>query len=277
MELASTISIPVGKEELCVHLLKLEQEGKLHHAYLFLGPPHIGKTAVIQYFIDHVHLAEVFSLTPLTDENGKKSRSIGIEQVRDVLTSLSHSSMAEGIRVVIVNKASDLTHEAANALLKKLEEAPPRTIFFLCAADRSSVLPTIGSRCHAIYFPLVAAKELERAFGSDMQAFEEIVCGRPGIASLCAATVTRQETLQTYGKIKNLLTSSLEKVIGTCSSLRVEDLEFVELALHSSLRSVMHDSQETERYVRLYEKTLAAREYLKSSLPLERVWESLFI
>jgi DNA polymerase-3 subunit delta' len=84
--------------------------------------------------------------------------SITIEQVRQLTSALSLSLyVAAGVRVVIIDDAHALTTEAQNALLKLIEEPPPQTIFILIADHAEALLPTVRSRCTAVYFPRLAA------------------------------------------------------------------------------------------------------------------------
>jgi len=80
--------------------------------------------------------------------------SISIEQVRGLLAPLSLSlTNPGGTRMVIVDQADALTVEAQNALLKLIEEPPPATTFVLVAGQLEQLLPTVRSRCVAVYFP----------------------------------------------------------------------------------------------------------------------------
>ncbi|HSX02549.1 MAG TPA: AAA family ATPase [Candidatus Saccharimonadia bacterium] len=85
--------------------------------------------------------------------------SVTIEQVRQLGHSLTMTPYyAEGKRLVVIDRAEALTVEAQNALLKLIEEPPPRTHFVLVAEQLGALLPTMCSRLVPIYFaPLPAA------------------------------------------------------------------------------------------------------------------------
>ncbi len=74
------------------------------------------------------------------------SASIGVEEVRRLRSFLSLTSPG-GWRAMIVDPANDLTIASANALLKAIEEPPPRTVFFLIGHGAATVMATIRSRC----------------------------------------------------------------------------------------------------------------------------------
>lgn len=89
-----------------------------------------------------------------TDSSGsKKLLQIKIDAVRDILMPLTESSMRGGRCVVLINPAESLNHQAANALLKILEEPPESVIFLLVSNNRDRLLPTIKSRCRQLILP----------------------------------------------------------------------------------------------------------------------------
>jgi DNA polymerase-3 subunit delta' len=78
------------------------------------------------------------------------SRQIRIEQVRDLSAELALTSHAGGYKVGVLTPADALNRFAANALLKTLEEPPPRTLLVLVATQPSRLPPTILSRCQRL-------------------------------------------------------------------------------------------------------------------------------
>jgi DNA polymerase III subunit delta' len=87
-------------------------------------------------------------LRPLED-----SRQLRIEQVRELTAELSLTSHAGGYKVGVLTPADALNHFAANALLKTLEEPPPRTLLVLVATQPSRLPPTVLSRCQRLKLP----------------------------------------------------------------------------------------------------------------------------
>ncbi len=90
----------------------------------------------------------------------KEKRFIAIAEARNVIGSLGLGSHRGGNRVILVSPLEQLKPDAANTLLKSLEEPPPQTIFILVTARLDRVLPTIRSRCR-----LLQAPKPERAIG----------------------------------------------------------------------------------------------------------------
>lgn len=99
-------------------------------------------------------------LTPETDaKTDKTSKVIKVDQVREVVNFASKSAQMGGYRVVIVSPAHALNVQAANALLKTLEE-PGRDTLFLLITDRPmELLPTIRSRCRQMPLTVPAYQE----------------------------------------------------------------------------------------------------------------------
>ena len=87
-------------------------------------------------------------------EAGKPSLVIKVEQVRELADFLYIGSHRGGLRVALFHPAEDMNENAANALLKGLEEPPAAAVFILVSGRPAQLLPTIRSRCVALPVPL---------------------------------------------------------------------------------------------------------------------------
>ena len=88
------------------------------------------------------------------------AREIRIISIRE-LKKLSALSMTEGYyKVFLISNADELNDEAANSLLKILEEPPAKTLFILTTSRKETILPTILSRCQELYFDNLSAEEI---------------------------------------------------------------------------------------------------------------------
>jgi DNA polymerase-3 subunit delta' len=106
---------------------------------------------------------DVLRVGLLTDERtGRPKTEIGIDQMREV-TSLASLLPYEGkYRLFIIDGAERLSKEAANALLKTLEEPPPQVVFLLLTAAEGALLPTVTSRCQRLELRPLPEAEVSR-------------------------------------------------------------------------------------------------------------------
>ncbi|HEX2728120.1 MAG TPA: hypothetical protein VHM16_00110 [Rubrobacteraceae bacterium] len=143
------------------------KSGEVAHAYLFGGPTGVGKRTVAQRFgAELVAAGDAMmedrarrGLHPDLVEVRPEGVFTTIGQVREVLR-LAASRPFEGARRVFILEADTLNVQAANALLKTLEEPEGETVFVLLAASREGVMPTISSRAQTVRFNPVAVGEV---------------------------------------------------------------------------------------------------------------------
>ncbi|HAA94452.1 MAG TPA: hypothetical protein DCE26_02035 [Dehalococcoidia bacterium] len=162
-----------GQDHLLRQLEPGLRQGRQSHAYLLVGPPQVGKMSLAINLAQAVnclegpgvpcgsctqctriaqgHHADIRVLIPGEGENARSARfAIGIVDVHEVLRRVSLNPFEGATSVVIVDGAESLTEDAANALLKMLEEPPPQVMFLLLTANESAVLATIRSRCQSL-------------------------------------------------------------------------------------------------------------------------------
>ncbi len=111
-------------------------------------------------------------------EGGKTKKSISVDQARELPEFFSKSPSQARYRVAIIDAADDLNINAANALLKVLEEPPERGVLFLVTHAPGRLLATIRSRCRRLAFPVWP-----------QHALEELVRNRTGVTSAEAARI----------------------------------------------------------------------------------------
>jgi len=152
--------------------------GRVHHAYLFVGPAGTGRHDAAWAFAQALQCEDSREdacgrCVPCMKasrrvhpdirwvEPAEGRASIGIDQVRAIRSEVAYGPYEGKYRVYIVTPAEQLAPEAQNALLKLLEEPPPRTVFVLVAESAHAVLPTVVSRLQPVRFHLVPADEIE--------------------------------------------------------------------------------------------------------------------
>ncbi len=153
--------------EWAVHLLRQAlEEGELSHAYLFTGPPGVGKGTLARalaaallcqghprpcgecrscHLVASGNHPDLFWVQPESEAGRLK-----VEQVRELQRHLSLTPNMARYRVAVLDRFDQATPSAANALLKTLEEPPDFVVLILLAPDTDSLLPTIVSRCQVI-------------------------------------------------------------------------------------------------------------------------------
>lgn len=187
----------IGHTQIVSLFSRLIQSGQLSHAYCLAGPAHIGKHTMAreiaaQYLGTSVSQLsihpDVYQMTPEDKENGK----IKIEAVRNCKEFLSHTSVHRHGLVVIIDDAHTLTDEAANALLKSIEEPPKNTLFLLVTPFEALLPETIRSRCQTVQcMPMSSASIIQALIArgvsaADAHMYASVADGRIGVALMCA-------------------------------------------------------------------------------------------
>lgn len=145
----------VGQEQVTSPLANSLREGKIGHAYLFIGPRGTGKTSVARIF---AHEVNSFPYTieddyvDIIEIDGASNR--GIDNIRELREKVAIAPTAGKYKIYIIDEVHMLTKEAFNALLKTLEEPPAHAIFIMATTDAYKVPVTITSRAQTYTFRL---------------------------------------------------------------------------------------------------------------------------
>lgn len=177
---------------------------RIAHAYLFFGPPRVGKETFALEFAKTLQC-----LRPQNEGSCGSCRSctlfqtrthpdlvilassdttLGIDRVREFVRNLSLKRAVSPLRVGIVSEAEKLTEEAGNCLLKTVEEPPADSIIILITSRLWSILPTIISRTQLVEFLPLSENEVKR-YLLEKEGLEEKKAIR--IASLAMGSIGR--------------------------------------------------------------------------------------
>ncbi len=180
----------IGHEKIFAHLKSLGAAGTLHHAQLFVGPQHVGKTKIallLSVFLQGGEGNVIFKkqimegLSADTQVFLDDGENLPIEKIRGIVER-SNQTHSLPYLIFIIENLGRMKPEAANALLKTLEEPHEGTLFFLTANQEEDVLPTLRSRCHVTNFQTVSEARLTEMCEGNVYTEQLLLfaMGRPG-------------------------------------------------------------------------------------------------
>ena len=204
------------------------RSGKGHHAILIEGEEGIGKATLAFRFANHVlsyptpeTAPEMMSdpdtnslvsrqvssgashnllhLTkPVDEKTGKVKSAITVDEVRRAGHFFSQTAGGGSWRIVIIDAADDLNRNAANAILKILEEPPKRSLFLVLSHAPGRLLPTIRSRCQPLRLSPLDHEDMHRSLAHLGIGFRDAK-QEEGVLNLAGGSVARALKLVNYG------------------------------------------------------------------------------
>ncbi len=234
----------IGQGQAVRALATALERGWLSHAYLLVGPPHVGKGTLALRLAQALNcLASVQERPCLACRQCRRiegrlhadlhlltveppHREIRIAQVRELERALALKPFEGRVRVAIVDPADAMNLEAQNAFLKTLEEPPPDTVLVLVTAREAALLPTIRSRCRRTALGTAPVDELARALaghGLSTDEAERIARwseGRPGLAlSLAGDSELRRQREEEVDRAMSLAQMPLPRRLALAEEL----------------------------------------------------------
>jgi DNA polymerase-3 subunit gamma/tau len=170
----------VGQEHVVRTLRNAVEQGKVHHAYLFVGSRGTGKTSMAKILAACLNCAgtaersgptiqpcgtcdscvSIASATSLDVIEMDAASNNSVDDIRDLRESVVYAPVSGRHKVYILDEAHMLSTQAWNAFLKTLEEPPPNTVFVLATTEAAKVLPTVVDRCHRFDFARPTVEQL---------------------------------------------------------------------------------------------------------------------
>lgn len=222
---------------------------RMHHAWLITGTKGLGKATLAYRFarralgarqngarpldvdpedqiarrVTALSHPDLFVLRRGYNDRGKPRREITVDDARELGAFFALAPSEGGMRVAIIDAVDDLNRNAANAILKTLEEPPARSVLLLVCHAPGAILPTIRSRCRRLALRRLSDAQVRTAMGADADdAIIALAKGRPGRAIALkaqgldagAARLDRAQSAIESGQAGPVLNGLYEKISG---------------------------------------------------------------
>jgi DNA polymerase-3 subunit delta' len=301
------------RDEIRAELARARAGDKVHGAYLFEGPPGTGKRDTARWFARLLlckgaapdalepcgacHDCRLLATDAHPDLHFVEPDGawIKVDAIRELRSALGLVANERGRRVALVLEAERLRAEAANALLKTLEEPPRGAVLLLVTASAEALPRTLRSRTLRVRFPPFSERAVAAALEAEgMTAADAALASQLGGASPAAARAWAEESLDEAREMHDVLERSdqltVTDVLDFAESFRRAGEEGRERArayidaqsafarARAEAAAVAADSRALERWLRAFESASAARAELeKRNLNPQLVVESLLL
>lgn len=210
----------IGNQRIKKHLAAVLQSHKLPKAYIFYGPEGVGKASMAFLLAKALNCRQFAGescdkcnscfkiekrIHPDVQYYQPEAKEISINQMRRLSSQINLKPLEGRYKVFIIDPAERLSQEAANALLKTLEEPPANSLIILITANLSSLMPTIRSRCQLLHFSVIPRKDLEEIL---IEKFDYQAAEARSLAHLSSGSLGRALSInlvESYDKRKREL------------------------------------------------------------------------
>ena len=268
----------IGHQQAANMLASAYRAGKLPHALIFAGPVGIGKATLAFHLAHHLlkhpisgeaplalatpdptsslfrqiatgaHPSVLHLTRPLNDKTKSFKTVVTVDEIRKVSRFLSLTSHDGSYRVVIVDPADDMNTNAANALLKNLEEPPARSLFILIVHAPGSLLPTIRSRCQMVRLTPLDDESLLTVLGTTEPPPPEDPEARAALVARAGGSVRNAILLTQYGglEIAEALDALVKSYAGELEQSKARANIFYPGAVRTAMRAKAMPGEDPE-------------------------------
>ncbi len=277
-----TFDAVIGQPPIIQTLKNAITENLVAHAYIFSGMRGVGKTTTARILAKALNCVHGPTINPCGQcdpcREIAEGRAVdvleidaasnrGIDEIRELRENVRYLPARDLYKVFIIDESHMLTTEAFNALLKTLEEPPPRTLFVLATTEPHRIPPTIRSRCQSFHFRSISFSEILAVL--ERVAREEKICIEPEALAVmtraaegslrdalsildqamayCGKEISASEVRELLGVVSQEVLDRLLSAIAVQSSEKV--LELVDELVREG-HSLQHFCREALRYIR---------------------------
>ncbi len=281
----------VGQVHVVQTLENSIKNGRISHAYLFCGPRGSGKTTIARLFAKAINCENPKNgfepcnkCSSCTEIMAQKSIDLieidaashrGIDDIRELREGIKFAPVKSKYKIFIIDECHQLSKDAANALLKTLEEPPNHAIFLLATTEAHKMISTIVSRCHRFDFKRLQVPEIIKKL--EFIAKKENVKLEPAALSIIAlnsrGSFRDAESLLdqciSFGKENSIIKAQdIKDLLGIVEVGQVAN--FVDqLVLHNSKEAILALNSMAEAGIDLQEFTKTLVFYLRQALLLK--------
>lgn len=255
-----TFSEVIGQEHIVKTLTNAIVHDRVSHAYLFYGPRGTGKTTIARLLAKAVNCENrkkgayepCNKCDSCREINEGKSLDLieidaasnrGIDEIRELKSGINFTPVKSKYKVFIIDEAHQLTKEAANALLKVIEEPPPYVIFILATTEIHKMIPTIVSRCQKFNFKRLTTPQIvkqlkyiaeKEKIKISRKALELIAIESEGSIRDAESILDQIITFSSFGEKKEIEEEDVRDILGLIETSLIS--EFVSLLLKKKMR-----------------------------------------